>query len=65
MVQIVKNPPAIWEIWVQYLGGEGIQSLEKGMATHSSIFAWRISMDRAAWQAIVHGVTKSRTRLSD
>ena len=34
------------------------------MATHSSILAWRISMDRGAWQATVHGITKSRTRLS-
>ena len=37
------------------------RSLEEGMATHSSIFAWRIPMDRGAWQAIVHGVTKSQT----
>ena len=29
------------------------------MATHSSILAWRISVDRGAWQATVHGVTKS------
>ena len=44
-------------------------SLEKGMATHSSILAWRrlsgylllSSMDRGAWQAIVHGITKSGT----
>ena len=35
------------------------------MATHSSILAWRIPMDRGAWQATVHGVAKSRTRLSD
>ena len=32
-----------------------------GMATHSSILAWRISMDRGAWLATVHGVSKSRT----
>ena len=32
--------------------------LEEGMATYSSIFAWRIPMDREAWRAIVHGVTK-------
>ena len=32
---------------------------EKGMATHSSILAWRIPMDRGAWQATVYGVTKS------
>ena len=33
------------------------------MATHSSILAWRIPMDRGAWQATVHGVTESQTRL--
>ena len=32
-----------------------------GIATHSSILAWRIPVDRGAWQAIVHGVVKSRT----
>ena len=37
--------------------------LEEGMATHSSILAWRIPMDRGAWQAVVHGVTKSQTQL--
>ena len=39
--------------------------LEKEMATQSSILAWRIPMDRGAWWATVHGVTKSQTRLSD
>ena len=34
------------------------------MATHSSILAWRITMDRGAWRVTVHGVTKSQTRLS-
>ena len=42
--------------------------LEKGMATHSSILAWRIpdrgAMDRGAWLAKVRGVTKSQTQLS-
>ena len=38
---------------------------EKGMATHCSLLAWRILMDRGAWWATIHGVTKSRTRLSD
>ena len=33
----------------------------EGLATHSSILAWRIPMDRGAWQATVHGVTKSQT----
>ena len=40
MVQTVKNPPAMWETWVQFLGWE--DPLEEGMATHSSILAWRI-----------------------
>ena len=39
--------------------------LEKRTTTHSSILAWRISMDRGAWQATVDGVEKSLTRLSD
>ena len=37
------------------------KSPEGGMATHSSIFAWKIPMDRGAWWATVHGVAKSRT----
>ena len=37
---MVKNLPAMQETWVQSLGGEDL--LEKGMATHSRIFAWRI-----------------------
>ena len=40
-------------------------SLEESMATHSSVLAWRIPMDRGAWQATVQGVAKGRTRLSD
>ena len=41
MAQIVKNlPPAMWETWFWFLGWEDL--LEKGMATHSSILAWRI-----------------------
>ena len=49
------------EMLVQYLGWE--DPLEEGMATHSSILAWRIPMDRGAWQGTVSGVTKSWTRL--
>ena len=41
MAQMVKNLPAKQETWVQSLGQEN--PLEKGMATHSSILAWRIS----------------------
>ena len=40
MAQLVKNPRAMWEIWVQSLGWE--DPLEKGKAIHSSILAWRI-----------------------
>ena len=58
-----KNLPATWETWVQFLGWE--DPLEDGMATHSSILAWRFPMDRGAWWSTVHGVTKSWTRLSD
>ena len=63
VAQMVKNPPAMKETWVRPLDWE--DPLEEGMATHSSTVAWRISMDRGAWQAIVHGVARSRTRLSD
>ena len=40
VAQMVKNPPAMQETWVQSLGWE--DPLEKGKATHSSILAWRI-----------------------
>ena len=59
MTQMVKNPPAMWETWVQSLGWE--DPLEEGMGTHSSILAWRIPMDRGARRAAVHGVKKSQT----
>ena len=48
----------MWETWVQSLGWE--DPLEEGMATHSSILAWRISMDREAWWAIVQGLQRVR-----
>ena len=56
VAQLVKSLPAVWEAWVRSLGWE--DPLEKGKATHSSILTWRIP-----WT--VHGVAKSRTRLSD
>ena len=40
-------------------------ALEEGMAAHSNFLAWRIPVDRRAWWATVHGVTKSQTRLHD
>jgi len=39
-------------MWFQSLGREDL--LEEGIATHSSILAWRIPMDRGAWQTTVH-----------
>ena len=56
---MVKNPPAMWETWVQSLGRE--DPLEEGMAAHSGTFAWRILMDRGAWQAALHGVENTQT----
>ena len=48
----------MWGTLVQSLGWEN--TLEEGMATHSSILAWKIPMDRGAWWATVHGVAKSQ-----
>ena len=46
VAQTVKKSTARWETWVQFLGWEN--PLEEGKATHSSILAWRIPMDREA-----------------
>ena len=54
---MVKNPPTMQETRVPSLGQE--DPLEEGMATHCSILAWRIPMDRGAWRATVQGVTES------
>ena len=59
MAQMLKNPPVMQKTWVQSLGWE--DPLEEEMAIFSSILAWRIPMDRGAWQAIVDGLAKSRT----
>ena len=60
MAQLLKNPPAMWDTWVQSLGWE--DPLEKGKATHSSILAPSLenSMD-----CIVHGVSESQIQLSN
>ena len=63
MVQMVENLLAKQETWVLSLCWE--DPLEEGMATHSIILGWRISMDRGARQATVYGVPKSWTRLSN
>ena len=60
----VKNLPAMWETWVQSLGWED-PNPGGGPGNHSSILAWRISMDRGGWWVAVHGVTKSQTRLGN
>ena len=63
---MVKNVPAIWETQVQSLGWE--DPMEKGMTTHSTelltILAWR-TLNRGAWWAILHGVAKTQTGLSN
>ena len=63
VAQTLKNLPVMWETWVRSLGWE--DSMEEGMITHCSTLAWRIPMDRGAWRATVHRVTKSRTGLCD
>ena len=60
---MVKSLPALQETWFRSLGWE--DPLEKEIATHSSILACKNPMDGGAWQATVHGVEKSWTRLSD
>ena len=59
VAQMAKHLPAMQETLVRSLGWE--DSLEEGMATHSSILVWKIPMDKGAWKARVHGVTKSWT----
>ena len=66
MAQLVKNPPAMWETWVQYLGWE--DPLEEGMAAHSSILAWIIpwteesgGLQRSSWGHKELDETKQRS----
>ena len=60
MAQRLKHLPAMRETWIQSLGQE--DPLEKGMATHSCL---ENPMDGENWETTVHGIAKSRTRLSD
>ena len=61
--QMVKNLPAMRETWVWSLDWEDL--LEQGMATHTSVLAWRIPKDRGAWQATIHGVARNQTQLNN
>ena len=58
MVQTLKCLPAMWETWVRSLGGE--DPLEKEMATHSSILAWRIP-----WTEELGGLQSTGRKESD
>ena len=60
---MVKNLPAMQETQVQSLGQEDPLEKEMGYPLHYSCL--ENSMDRRAWQATVHGITKSQTQLSD
>ena len=59
VAQCVKSLPVMQETQVRSLGQE--DPLEEGNVTLSSILAWKISMDRGAWQATVHRVSKGQT----
>ena len=62
VAQMLKNLPAMWVTWVQSLGQE--DSLEKGMATHSSVLAWRIPWTEEPGQLQFMG-SQSQTQLSN
>ena len=63
VVQMVKESACSTGDLGRSLGWE--DPLEEEMATHSSMLAWRIPMGRGVWQATVHSITKSQTRLSN
>ena len=63
VAQMIKNLPATQETWVRSLGQE--DSLEDRMAIPLQYSCLENPMDREAWQATVHGVVNSQTRLSD
>ena len=62
LAQMVRNLPAMQETRVRFLGLE--DPLEREVAIHSSVRAWKIPMDRGAWWATIHCPAKSQTRLS-
>ena len=56
MAHLVKNPPAMWETWVQTLGWK--DPVEKETATHSSILVWRIPWGHKDWD-MTDGLSQS------
>ena len=58
VAQMVKNTLAMWETCIGSPAWK--DPLEKVMATHSSILAWKIPMYREAWRATVYGITKNQ-----
>ena len=62
VAQMVENLSATWETWVRSPGWE--DPFKEAIATHSSILSWRVPMNRGAWLAAAHLVTKSWTKLS-
>ena len=67
---MVKNPPAVPEMWVRSqsredsLGWE--DPLKEEMATHCSILAWIIPWTEEPGRLLtIHGVAKNRTQLRD
>ena len=63
VAQMVKNLLAVQKTWVQALGQK--DPLEKGMATHSNILAWRIPWTKGTWGATVHGVSRNLAQMSN
>ena len=63
VAQTVKHLPTMWETWVRSLGQE--DPLEKEMATHSNILAWKTLWTEDPGRLYSPWVAKSRTRLSD
>ena len=60
VAQMVKNLSAMWETWVRFLGWK--DPLEEGMATHSSILAWRIPWTEEPGGLQSMGSQKSQTK---
>ena len=62
VAQMLKNLPAMWETWVQFLSWE--DPLEEGMATHSNILTWRIPWTQEPGGLQSMELQKSQTQLS-